>query len=35
VLHHGEVAEHGTHTELLALNGVYAKLHRLQFTVVA
>ncbi len=31
VLHHGEVAEHGTHAELLAMNGIYAKLHRLQF----
>lgn len=31
VLHHGMVAEQGTHAELLALDGVYAKLHRLQF----
>jgi ATP-binding cassette subfamily B protein len=32
VLHKGVVVEHGTHEELLALNGVYAKLHRLQFS---
>lgn len=31
VLHHGEVAEQGTHQELLTMNGIYAKLHRLQF----
>jgi ABC-type multidrug transport system fused ATPase/permease subunit len=31
VLHHGEVREMGTHAELLALDGIYAKLHRLQF----
>jgi len=31
VLHHGEVAEVGTHKELLGLNGLYAKLHALQF----
>jgi ATP-binding cassette, subfamily B, multidrug efflux pump len=31
VLHHGEVAEQGTHAELLAHEGLYAKLHRLQF----
>lgn len=31
VLHHGQVAEEGTHAELLARNGLYAKLHRLQF----
>lgn len=31
VLHHGEVAEQGTHAELLAHDGLYAKLHRLQF----
>lgn len=35
VLHHGEVAEHGTHAELLAMDGVYAKLHRLQFTTIS
>lgn len=32
VLHQGEVAEIGTHAELLAHNGRYAKLHRLQFS---
>ncbi len=31
VLHHGEVAEVGTHQELLAHGGLYAKLHALQF----
>jgi ATP-binding cassette, subfamily B, multidrug efflux pump len=31
VLHHGEVREIGTHAELLAKDGVYAKLYRLQF----
>ncbi len=31
VLHHGQVAEEGTHAELLGRNGLYAKLHRLQF----
>ncbi|HEX7898995.1 MAG TPA: ABC transporter ATP-binding protein [Planctomycetota bacterium] len=31
VLHHGRVAEEGTHGELLARKGLYAKLHRLQF----
>lgn len=31
VLHHGEVAEMGSHKELLEHNGLYAKLHRLQF----
>jgi len=32
VLHHGEIRETGTHQELLALNGLYARLYRLQFT---
>jgi ATP-binding cassette subfamily B protein len=31
LVHHGEVAEHGTHAQLLALGGLYAKLFRLQF----
>jgi ATP-binding cassette subfamily B protein len=31
VFHRGRVAEGGTHAELLALGGLYAKLHRLQF----
>jgi len=33
VLQKGEIAEIGTHTELLAKNGVYAQLHRVQFAV--
>ena len=32
VLAHGRVVESGTHRELLALNGVYAGLHRIQFS---
>jgi len=31
VLQKGQIAEAGTHAELLALNGVYAQLHRTQF----
>jgi len=30
VLHEGEIAERGKHEELLALNGIYAKLYNLQ-----
>ncbi|MDO8350626.1 MAG: lipid A export permease/ATP-binding protein MsbA [Gallionella sp.] len=33
VLQKGEIAEIGTHTELLAKNGVYAQLHSVQFAV--
>ena len=35
VLQKGEIAEMGTHAELLAKNGAYAQLHRVQFAVVA
>ncbi len=31
VLHHGEIAEMGKHEELLAKQGLYSKLHRLQY----
>jgi ABC-type multidrug transport system fused ATPase/permease subunit len=35
LIHNGELAEHGTHTELLARGGRYAKLFRLQFPSAA
>jgi ATP-binding cassette subfamily B protein len=31
VLHHGKLRERGTHAELLAQGGIYARLHALQF----
>ncbi len=31
MLHHGRMAEEGSHTELLEVGGLYAKLHELQF----
>lgn len=35
VLHHGEVREQGTHDELLAQGGLYARLYELQFAPAA
>ena len=35
VMHHGELREEGTHAELLARGGLYARLYELQFTAVA
>ena len=32
VMHHGRIRESGTHQELLALNGIYQKLYRLQLS---
>ncbi|HEV8695968.1 MAG TPA: ATP-binding cassette domain-containing protein, partial [Lysobacter sp.] len=31
VMDHGRIVERGTHTELLAMGGLYAHLHRMQF----
>jgi subfamily B ATP-binding cassette protein MsbA len=31
VLRHGKVAEVGSHAELIAHEGIYARLHRLQY----
>jgi len=32
VLHHGEIREQGTHQDLLALQGLYWKLYKLQYS---
>lgn len=32
VLDHGKIVENGSHTDLMAQNGLYASLHRLQFS---
>jgi ATP-binding cassette subfamily B protein len=31
VLHKGQIREHGTHQELLALKGIYSRLYQLQY----
>jgi ATP-binding cassette subfamily B protein len=35
VMHHGEIRERGTHAELLAHGGIYARLHKLQYRAVS
>jgi ABC-type multidrug transport system fused ATPase/permease subunit len=35
VFHRGEVREEGTHAELLERDGIYARLHQLQFAPAA
>jgi ATP-binding cassette subfamily B multidrug efflux pump len=32
VMHHGELREEGSHQQLIARGGLYARLHELQFT---
>jgi ATP-binding cassette subfamily B multidrug efflux pump len=31
VMHHGQLREEGRHEELLAMKGIYARLHQLQY----